>query len=201
MNQPPARRIRAGDQERDEALRILEDAFTAGRLEDHELRERQEKALQVRFTDEIAELVDDLPEGQALKPAAASPAPVRRHSGELAPEDMGSSVTIMSGKTVRIPFGTRRMSNFAYWGGDDIYLTDAMGPGVVMTLNLPAIMAGHDIYVPKGVRIVDQSIAIMAGNDIASNAQGDGSNGTLVIKGFLFWAGHDVQLDKDEAQS
>ena len=36
----------------------------------------------------------------------------------------------------------------------------------------------------------------MAGNDIHKGAQGDGSNGTLIIKGFLFWAGSDIKLDK-----
>jgi len=44
------------------------------------------------------------------------------------------------------------------------------------------------------VRVLDQSMAIMAGSDVDTNAQGDGSNGTLVIEGFLFWAGHSVKL-------
>ena len=38
-----------------------------------------------------------------------------------------------------------------------------------------------------------RAVAIMAGNDISPEAQGDGSNGTLILKGFLWWAGHDVK--------
>ena len=33
----------------------------------------------------------------------------------------------------------------------------------------------------------------MAGNDIKPDAQGDGSNGTLVLTGFLFWGGNTVR--------
>lgn len=50
------------------------------------------------------------------------------------------------------------------------------------------------MFVPEGVRVIDQSVAIMAGNDIKRRAQGDGSNGTLVLKGFLWWGGNDVKL-------
>ena len=100
----------------------------------------------------------------------------------------------MSGRDVSIEPGTRHYLNFAWWGGDNIDLTGAMGPGVVITLELHAIMAGHHIYVPEGVRVVDDSMAIMAGNDVDREAKGDGSNGTLVLKGFLWWAGHDVKL-------
>ena len=46
--------------------------------------------------------------------------------------------------------------------------------------------------------VVDQSVNIMAGVDVSDEAGGDGSNGTLIIKGFNFWGGTSVQLRKSE---
>ena len=56
--------------------------------------------------------------------------------------------------------GTTLYRNFAWWGGDDIVLDEVLGTGVVVTLQLSAVMAGHDIFVPPGVRVIDESIAV-----------------------------------------
>src|SRR5699024_347203 len=104
-----------------------------------ELTERQSRALQVRYTDEIADIVADLPEGIGLVDAAPlatrPPAP-----GRLANADYGSSVSIMTGKEIVLPAGTRHMTDFAFWGGNEIDVTDALGPGRILTLELHAIM-------------------------------------------------------------
>lgn len=202
----PQHRFRAGDADRDRALEVIRRAYEAGRLSLDELNERQERALRCVFTDEFPALVADLPErdelerhqfdrqqfdreGTALAPTSRAPLP------EVGPPDAGFALAVLSGRERVLPSGTRHASGFAWWGGDDYYLREAMGPGRTVTLELSAVMAGHDIFVPEGVRIIDQSTAIMAGNDIHRDAQGDGSNGTLVLTGFLFWAGHDVKLE------
>lgn len=191
----PERRLRAGDADRDWALTAIQRGYEAGRLDLHELRERQDKALRVLYTDELPALVDDLPEGGEL--AAAPSAPLTSRPEALpatGPANGGFTVSIMSGRDIVVESGTRELGNFAWWGGNTYDLTKAMGPGRIVVLNLSAVMAGSDIYVPPGVRVLDQSLAIMAGNDIEKRAQGDGSNGTLVLKGFLWWAGNDIKL-------
>ena len=149
-------------------------------------------------TDEFEHLVDDLPEGLALAtrsgaqlipPAAPRPPAPAGGAGPI-------SFTVLTGRQVDVAPGTTLYRNFAWWGGDDIHLDDVMGPGVVLTMELSAVMAGHDIFVPLGVRVIDESIAIMAGNDIEGPARGDGSQGTLILKGFLFWAGNDVKVSR-----
>ena len=191
----PRKRLRAGDADRDAVLDVLRQAHADGRLSYEEMGERQDEVLRATFLDEIAGIVGDLPEGGELSPSTTAglahrtPAPLPH----VATPD-STTVTFMSGKSVTIRPGTKRYQNFAWWGGDDIDLTAAMGPGVTITLELHAIMAGHDIYVPQGVLVLDESLAIMAGNDIHRDARGDGSNGTLILKGFLWWAGHDVKL-------
>ncbi len=103
-----------------------------------------------------------------------------------------TSVTFMSRKTIVVERGTRHYQNFAFGGGGTIDLTSAMGPGVVMTLEVHAIWAGYDIHVPEGVRVVDESLQIgvmgLAGSDVEPEASGDGSNGTVILKGFLWTA-------------
>lgn len=198
----PTRRLRASDADRDAVLQVLQDAHVAGRLTLDEVTDRQDRALAAKYIDEFDELVDDLPEAHAgrelaqPRPYMPAPAPSRTDVPTRFDDDRPFSVAIMSGRDVTLAPGSPGMRDFAWWGGHDIYLTDAMGPGAVVVLELSAIMGGHDIYVPPGVRIVDESVAIMAGNDIDRDAHGDGSNGTLVLRGFLFWAGSDVHLDK-----
>lgn len=193
----PERRLRASDADRDQVLTIVQRAYEAGRLELDEMRERQEKALKARFTDELPALVGDLPEGRELTVADAA---VAHHPAPAGPPpetglpDAGVTVSVMSGRDIVLESGTRTFANFAFWGGNEIDVTDALGPGRIVTLTLNAIMGGNNVYVPPGVRVIDQSIAIMAGNGIDKGAQGDGSNGTLVLKGFLWWAGNDVKL-------
>ncbi|NLE97864.1 MAG: DUF1707 domain-containing protein [Propionibacterium sp.] len=192
------RRMRASDEERDAVLRIVQEAYAAGRLDIEEAEERQDRVLGARYTDELGGIVDDLPEGQHIVGRPHSPTPAtapRGHVPTRFDEERKFSFAVLSGRDLTLAPGSPGMRDFAWWGGHNIYLRDAMGPGAVVVLELHAIMGGHDIYVPPGVRIVDESTAIMAGNDIDQAAQGDGSNGTLILRGFLWWAGSDVKLD------
>ncbi len=163
----PSRRLRAGDTDRDAILQVLQQAHAEGRLTVEELGERQDTALRATYTDQFGELVEDLPGGRELATGVASgvvPRPAVHLPVSGVPER--TTWSVMSGRSVDIEPGTRHYRNFAWWGGDDIDLTRAMGPGAVVTLELPAVMAGHNIYVPEGVRVVDDSMAIMAGHDV-----------------------------------
>ncbi len=194
-DEDPRKHLRAGDADRDAVLAVLQQAHADGRLSIEELGERQDLVLRARFLDQFNDIVDDLPEGRQLMAVDGAHTAARRpHPLPVTGQPERTTVTVMSGRDVTVEPGTRLYRNFAWWGGDKIDLTSAMGPGVVVTLELHAIMAGNHIYIPEGVRVVDNSIAIMAGNDVDREAKGNGSNGTLIIKGFLWWAGHDVKL-------
>lgn len=190
-----SKRLRAGDADRDAVLAVLQQAHADGRLSIEELGERQDVVLRAKYMDQFEGVVEDLPEGRDLMVAGGMQPAVRRSSPMPATgQPERTTVTFLSGRDITIEPGTHLYRNFAWWGGDNIDLTSLMGPGVVVTLELHAVMAGHDIYVPEGVRVLDESIAIMAGNSVDRQARGDGSNGTVILKGFLWWAGHDVKL-------
>lgn len=220
---PAPRRIRASDHDRDAVLDVLAAAHASGRLDPFEVDERQTIAVGAKFLDELLEPIDDLPEGAELTlriqrqlgigpagpgPAAAGTIVAARTSGtgEVVPARAGTgpeenSVAVLSGREIEVAPGTPVVHSYSFMGGDDIYLTDALGPGVEIRLDCYAVMAGNTIYVPGGVRIIDRTVNIMAGNDVKKSARGDGSNGTLVLTGFSLMAGHDVKIDPGWARA
>jgi hypothetical protein len=214
--EPRRRRVRAADADRDAVLDVLARAHAHGRLDAEEVDERQSHTLRAKFLSELPELIDDLPEGRELTdrinsqifphplagtgPGAIVPTDSAGPAGEIMPVRPGTgseenSVAIMSGRDLVVEPGTPVVHLYALMGGDSIYLSDVLGPGVQVTLEAYSIWAGHDIFVPGGVRVIDRTVNVMAGNDIHKRARGDGSNGTLVLTGFSLMAGHDVKLD------
>ncbi|MGD8214220.1 DUF1707 SHOCT-like domain-containing protein [Aestuariimicrobium sp. Y1814] len=197
-------RIRAGDSDRDAVLQVLMDAHAAGRLDMAELDERQTQVITSRYLDELKPLVADLPEGNSL---VLMTGPHQGRGLATGPGQMPalhdqdavvSTVAVMSGKNLKPARGVEKLTSFQFWGGDEVDLTEAFGPGVTITYEAVAIMAGSTITVPEGVRVQDDTVNIMAGNEIKSKAQGDGSNGTLVLSGFSMMAGHTVKLTKNK---
>ncbi len=195
----PRKRLRAGDADRDAVLQVLQQAHAEGRLSVEEMVERQDQVLRAEFLDEFAGVVEHLREERDLVAVNDAASAVRCSSPPPATgASERTSVTFLSSRDIKIQPGTRRYQNFAWWGGGTIDLTSAMGPGVVITLELHAFMAGYNICVPTGVQVLDESLQIgimgLAGSDVNREASGDGSNGTVILKGFLWWAGHKIQL-------
>ncbi len=190
-------------------LGVITEAVTNGRLDPEETAERQDAAIAAKYLDELMPLIDDLPEGHDLHRALQLQSGIhptgeiaQRGPAPLAPvaapgsSDPVNSVAVLSGREIDVPAGTANVTTYALMGGDDIDLCEVMGPGVRVTLTSYAMWAGHNVYVPPGVRVRDETINLLAGNDVRSDARGDGSNGTLVLKGFSLMAGHDVRLAK-----
>lgn len=210
--QPPVPRIRASDKDRDAALGVITEAVSNGRLDPEETGERQDAAIAAKFLDELLPLIHDLPEGHDLHyklrqqtgTAPGTDVNLSQNSGPapLAPlvepgsSEPVNSVAIMSGREVDVPAGTAEVTSYSLMGGDEIDVCDVMGPGVKLSISSFSMMAGNTIFVPPGVRVKDETINIMAGNEVKANARGDGSNGTIILKGVSVMAGHDVRLAK-----
>lgn len=127
--------------------------------------------------------------GQALEPR-------QTHQVERATAGrVRTSGAVMSGKTINLEAGESGVRSYLLMGGDDLYLRDALGPGREVVVEIYAMWAGSDIFVPPGVRVVDETVNIMGGNGVKPEAMGDGSNGTVILKGLNLMAGNDVKLD------
>lgn len=205
----PRKRIRASDEERDYVLYLLQQAHAAGRLDVDELGWRQDKALAATFSDEFIDLLEDLPEGQEvveiLRPQVAPPprgiSQVFRMIGSNSdgltspsPETSQQSLAILSGKQLMPLRGTRSYTLWSFMGGDTIDLSQVMYPGAVMVIESQAVLGGATIKVPAGVHVVDESNSILGGNTVKKNARGDGSNGTLILRGNSIFGGNTVKL-------
>lgn len=188
-------RVRTSDEERDYVLHLLQQAHAAGRLDLEELGQRQDDALAARYADEFIPLLEDLPEGQEVV-AILRPRPTLRGAARFMPTFAADqqSVAILSGKTVVPPRGTSSFHEMAFLGGDTLDLTQALAPGVVFVLESQCVLGGSTISVPPGVRVVDEMAGVLGGNTVKKKAQGDGSNGVLVLRGVNILGGHTVKL-------
>ncbi len=184
----PDPRMRVGHAEKDAVLEILGKAYGDGKLELDEYEQRQDACLAARFADELAPLTSDLSASPAVLP--------KTHESRGAP----LKVFIMSGKDMLLEPERPTVRGFAFWGGSNIHVGDAIGPGVRLELSLTSIMGGYDVFVPPGVRVVDESQSFLGGVEIKRDARGDGANGTLIIRGFNLMGGTSVKLDSNRKE-
>lgn len=189
------RQFRASDADRERVLDLLQEAHAAGRLDLAELGQRQDAALAAKFTSDLNGLVADLPEAHNLPAVPTAKGVV---ASVPASGRSSSAFTMMTGNTVVLDPGQDRVRSFTMWGGTEVDLTEAMGPGVVVTVEASTLMGGTDIYVPTGVKVINKTFSFMGGSTVSPAARGDGSNGTLVVRGFCMWGGVVVSLP-DEA--
>ncbi|WP_232549244.1 DUF1707 domain-containing protein [Propioniciclava soli] len=192
------RRFRAGDADRDAILQVLNEAHVAGRLGLADLRSRQESALHAVYVDELPPLVDDLPEGSAWASDHGSHALAASRVGgsvDVSPAGQSWTYTVMTGRRVDVAPG-ETVRNLAVLGGDSIHLGAALGPGVTLILEVPTFLGGHTLFVPAGVRVVEETQGVLGGNTVRRKAQGDGSQGTLVLRGRQIMGGHTVRLER-----
>ena len=194
--QSPRVQMRIGDTERDAVLGVLQNAYGEGRLTLEEFDERQQHCLKARYIGDLSALVADLPGGEGWHHAVTRPANLSSAPAVSQGAAARNELAFMSGKVIHLDAKTPAVASFALWGGNEIRTEAVMGPGAEIELSLSSIMGGHTVYVPEGVRVIDHSVNIMAGVHVANAAAGDGSNGTLIIKGFNFWGGTSVLLRK-----
>lgn len=190
MSEISRRRMRVGTAERDTVLEVLSLAYADGQLDHEEFTERQEKCLAAKFDDELVPLLADLPAARAVAQQAQPTAPRIAADARAAQE-----FAFMGSKEIHLNPHTPTVTSCAFMGGNQIYTQLVMGPGVTIELSLSSIMGGHEVFVPEGVRVIDQSTSVMGGVEIKKRARGDGSNGTVIIRGFNLMGGVSVRLD------
>lgn len=104
------------------------------------------------------------------------------------------ALVVFSGKHLVPEAGTPGERSIALMGGTETDLREVMGPGVEFTADLYAMWGGHEIRVPRGVRIIDRTFNVMCGVSMDEGVRGDGSMGTLVLRGFHLMGGTTVTL-------
>lgn len=75
--------LRIGDAERNEAAEALSQHYSAGRIDDAELKERLDRAMRAKTGEDLSGLMTDLPPLGPVAPAPLPQRPRRRRTGVL----------------------------------------------------------------------------------------------------------------------
>src|SRR5829696_7566512 len=209
MDESPATRI--GDPERNQVLEVLSRATAEGRLTMDEFSDRSGAAYAARTRDELDVLVADLPRGGTLPvpspgaqpqgPAPGAPAgypQVGQHGQPLSGPPRKRFIAIMSGAR---PRGRWRpppeVTAFAFWGGAQIDLREAVIESPVVEITAWAIMGGVEVVVPEGIP-VDVDGFVLMGDIVDTTSTAPPLEGAPLVrvKARGMWGGVTVRTAK-----
>jgi hypothetical protein len=193
---PDPRSMRASDADRDRAAEVLREAAAEGRLSMEELNERLDVVYAAKTYAELAPATVDLPSSGQVQAAglATTPGPsaiANRFGGQAA----GTTALAILGGFVRkggwvVP---PELSAVAILGGGELDLRDARFAEHTETIHTVTIMGGIQITVPEDADVQVNGIGIMGGFDHSAVGQGSQGGPRIVINGFAFWGGVQVQ--------
>ncbi|MGC9436439.1 DUF1707 SHOCT-like domain-containing protein [Streptomyces sp. WG5] len=202
--------LRASDADRERVAEVLREALAEGRLDMTEFQERLDTTYNARTYGELAPITRDLPAGPVEGPSRVSMTKEPERSGDWAGRITGGegssswAVAVMSGFQRKgrwtVP---RRFNSFAFWGGGDIDLREAVFADREVVINCVAIMGGMNVIVPPGVEVIVRGVGVMGGFDHREEGvPGDPGAPRVVVTGFAFWGGVGVvrKLTRAERQ-
>ncbi|MGC9499741.1 DUF1707 SHOCT-like domain-containing protein [Streptomyces sp. WG7] len=200
--------LRASDADRERVAEVLRDALAEGRLDMAEFQERLDTTYGARTYGELAPITRDLPVGPVEGPSRVSMTKEPERSGDWAGRITGGegssswAVAVMSGFQRKgrwtVP---RRFNSFAFWGGGDIDLREAVFADREVVINCVAIMGGVNVIVPPGVEVIVRGIGVMGGFDHREEGvPGDPGAPRVVVTGFAFWGGVGVERKLTRAE-
>jgi hypothetical protein len=174
--------IRASDAEREHAVERLRVHAVEGRLTLEEFAERVERAYAARTTDDLDELVHDLPA------TASAPAVARRSSRKL--------VSILGGLERRGRFRLAADTTaLTFMGGLELDLRSAEIEATDTTLTVYTVMGGVEITVPEGVDVDVHGISILGGKEVRTGTKLVPPGAPrLTIRAYTFLGGLEVRV-------
>jgi hypothetical protein len=149
--------LRASDRDREATVAALREHAVDGRLTLEEFTDRMSAAYASRTSDDLAQLVRDLP-------ARAAPSSRRR------PMSVVLSIFGSSERDGRIRVG-RRVTCVTLFGNVDLDLRQATLEQDVVTIVALGVFGAIDVYVPEGIEVDLQGLAVFGhkrarGNDV-----------------------------------
>ncbi|GHD37302.1 DUF1707 SHOCT-like domain-containing protein [Nocardiopsis kunsanensis] len=198
--------IRASDTDRDQVAERLREALAEGRLTPAEHGERLDTLYKAKTVGELSPIIDDLP-------GAASPEPSSSHRSAFAEpssmEILGSEARDLAGQSkgseniVAVFGGCERKGRWlveprtnvsVLFGGVELDLREAVLSQHEVTIQLAVILGGVDITVPNGVRVINDTSAILGGAELHNTDQVVDPNAPVVrLTGTCMLGGVDVK--------
>jgi hypothetical protein len=184
--------------QREQVVQRLCSHFASNHLTMDELEQRIDRAYKAPSVAELDALVAGLP--------VLAEDPVRTTSAAMAPSSASALATvperdvligIMSGHTRRGPWAVpRHLKVFTVMGGIVLDLREALIAPGVSEIEITAVMAGVEVFVPPGVRVECTGSAFMGAFEVDQRAQwmAAGEDRVVRVTGFAFMAGVEVKV-------
>jgi hypothetical protein len=198
--------IRASDADRDKVAERLREALAEGRLSPVEHEERLDTLYKAKTVGELAPIVEDLPApGHGYAYTSAEP----RSDAPSGMEVLGSEARDLAGQSkgsenlVAVFGGCERKGRWlveprtnvsVLCGGVELDLREAVLSQHEVTIQVAVIMGGVDITVPHGVRVINNTSAILGGADMHGTDQVTDPNAPIVrLTGTCMLGGVDIK--------
>jgi hypothetical protein len=190
-------KLRASDNDRQRIADVLGGAYADGRLSAEEHSERLDKVWAAKTLGELEPLIVDLgrPElaqqpvrrpNQTWQTALAVLSDPNAATGER-------SWALMSENTREGEWMVQpKHSIFTLMGGAKWDLRNAVFTSMTIEINIAAIMGGVELWLPAGVRFVDQTTHVMGSTTQKGLATPDPRAPTVIVKGFTCMGSLDV---------
>ena len=201
--------IRASDADRDQVAERLREALAEGRLSPVEHEERLDTLYKAKTIGELAPIISDLPGPGTPVPYGFTATEGGLDNGmevlgsearDLAGQSKGSEnlVAVFGGCERRGRWLVEPRTNVSVLcGGVELDLREAVLSQPEVTIQLAVIMGGVDITVPHGVRVINNTSAILGGTDLHGTDQVTDPNAPVVhLTGTCMLGGVDVKAKK-----
>jgi hypothetical protein len=172
------------------------DAIT---VEDFE--SRIDRAHAAANTDELRELLRDLPSGNLPVAPGGSTQPVPGREYQVAPhahaKENGYAIAVMGGSRRRGRWSPARVTHsVAVMGGVELDFREAVLPPGVTEVRAYSIMGGVEIIVPPGLNVESHGIGILGGFEHAGDdfRNADPGAPVLRISGIALMGGVDIKV-------
>jgi hypothetical protein len=194
----PNSRLRASDDDREQAAAVLGAALAEGRLSVTEHSERLDAVYEAKTHADIAPLIEDLPARSMTRSPArgAALAPATRRRQLI--------VAIFGGASRKGQWNVEpKMATVAVFGGVSLDFRDVELPQQEISLHCTAVFGGVDIVVPPEMRVVDSGIAIFGGRDTDSGsaASSDPNAPVLRLTGLTLFGGLSLRHKQRKAKN
>lgn len=202
--------IRASDADRDQVAERLREAVAEGRLSPVEHEERLDTLYKAKTIGELSPIISDLPGPGTSVPYGFTS--MDRGDPDSGMEILGSEARDLAGQSkgsenlVAVFGGCERRGRWlveprtnvsVLCGGVELDLREAVLSQHEVTIQLAVIMGGVNITVPHGVRVINNTSAILGGADLHGTDQVTDPNAPVVhLTGTCMLGGVDVKAKK-----
>lgn len=183
--------LRLADADRALVHNVLTTAYAEGRITRDELEERSEAVIQARTFGDLEPITADLMPSEPAKPIYSTPVPVGDVPQVVVdPSGVDTEVeritSIMSTKRREYGWRMRRRTSIGVVMGDaKLDLTTGVMEAPLCHLDVNIVMGDVVLKVPDGVRVVDETTAIMADVKLKGLRPLPAEAPTIVLRGLV----------------